>query len=96
VECVVAVGLVLGELVIVFDDRDDALVFSHLRSECDDCCRSSSYCTACACIEGVTDKVFGVGDGSVRDDGAIDVYTDGGFVKLYDMMSIWEENGEIY
>jgi hypothetical protein len=88
VESVVAVGLVLGELVVVFDDRDDALVLFHLRSERDYCCRSSGYCTACACIEGVADKVFGVGDGPVRNDRAINVLADGGIIELHSMMSI--------
>jgi hypothetical protein len=95
-ESVVAVGLVLGELVIILDNRDDALVLSHLGSERDHCCRSSSYRTARARIERVADKVFRIGDGPIRNDRAINVHADGGFIKLHNMISIWAKNGEIY
>ena len=68
VKSVVAVGLAIGKLVVIFDDRDNALVLLHLRSKSDHRCRPSSYRTARASIIGISDIVFEIRNDSIRND----------------------------
>jgi hypothetical protein len=68
VKSVVAVGLAIGKLVVILDDRNNALVLLHLRSKSDHRCRPSSYRTARARIIGISDIVFEIRDDSIRND----------------------------
>lgn len=72
VECIIAVGLVLGEFVIVINDRNNTLVLLQLRSERNYCCCSASHSTPSAGVICVSDIVFAIWNHPVREGGPID------------------------